>query len=96
MTTLMEFTSHIAGKNAKVTIHDDRIEWTTPGKLTLSGRQPQSEMIPVRAITSVSSRRDGLRYHAVSIITAGNTVDMRVSKDEAAKVKDTITRLILT
>ena len=96
MTALMEFTSHIAGKNAKVAIYSDRIEWTTPGKLTLSGRRPESEMIPIRAITSVGSKRDGLRYHAVSIITAGATIDMRVSKDEAAQVKDTITRLMLS
>lgn len=92
---LMEFTSHVAGKNAQVAIYDDRIEWTTPGKLTITGRRPSSEMIPVRAITSVTTRKDGLRNHAVSIVTAGNTIDMRVSKAEAEQVKATITRLML-
>ena len=36
-----------------------------------------------------------LRNHAVSIITAGNTIDMRVSKDEAAQAKGIITRQML-
>lgn len=95
VTALMEFTSHVAGKNAQVAIYDDRIEWTTAGKLTITGRRPSSEMIPVRAITSVTTRKDGLRNHAVSIVTAGNTIDMRVSKAEAEQVKATITRLML-
>ncbi len=95
MTALMTFTSHIAGKNAEVSIYEDRIEWTTRGSMSLTGRHSQSEMMPIRAITSVTSRRDGMRYHAVSLVTAGNTIDMRVSKDEAEKIKATVTRLML-
>lgn len=95
MTALMNFTSHIAGKNAEVAIYPDRIEWTTAGKRTLAGRQSSSEMIPVRAITSVGAKRDGLRYHAVTIIASGNTIDMRVSKAEAEQIKQTVTRLML-
>lgn len=107
MTALMTFTSHIAGKNAQVAIHQDRIEWEQQGRLTATrvltgaalvghGRKGGgSEMIPIRAITSVTTRKDGLRNHAVSIITAGNTIDMRVSKEEAEQIKATITRLML-
>lgn len=103
----MEFTSHIAGKNAKVAIYDDRIEWEQRGRLTatrvLTGaalvghvrKGGGTEMIPIRAITSITTKKDGLLNHAVSIITSGNTVDMRVSKEEAARIKDTVTRLML-
>lgn len=107
MTALMEFTSHIAGKNAKVAIYPDRIEWEQQGRITATrvltgaalvghGRKGgSSEMIPIRAITSVTTRKDGLTNHAVSIITGGNTIDMRVSKAEAEQIKATVTRLML-
>lgn len=108
MTALMEFTSHIAGKNARVVIYNDRIEWEQQGKVSalkvvtgaalVAGARKggSSEMIPIRAITSVTTKKDGLRNHAVSIITGGNTIDMRVSKSEADQIKATLTRLMLT
>lgn len=107
MAALMTFTSHIAGKNATVQIHEDRIEWEQQGKVSaakvLTGaalvagvrKGGSTEMIPIRHITSVTTRKDGLRNHAVSIITAGNSIDMRVSKEEAEQIKATISRLML-
>lgn len=101
----MEFTSHIRGKNAKVEIHPDRIEWTQAGRLTatrvltgavlVAGRKGGgTEMIPIKAISSISTRKDGLRNWAVSIITGGNTIDMRVSKEEAEQIKATLLNLM--
>jgi hypothetical protein len=52
-------------------------------------------MIPVRAITSVTTRKDGLRNWAVQIIAPGNSIDMRVSKDEAERIKSTLMRLMV-
>jgi hypothetical protein len=107
MSALMEFTSHIAGKNAKVAVYTDRIEWSQQGRITatrvLTGaalvtgarKGGGTEMIPIRAITSISTRKDGLRNWAVSIITGGNTIDMRVSKEEAEQLKGTVQRLML-
>lgn len=106
MTALMEFTSHIAGKNAKVAIYPDRIEWERQGRMTatrvLSGaalvgharKGGSTEMIPVRAITSVTTKKDGLRNYAVSVIAPGNSIEMRVSKDEAERVKSTLLQLM--
>lgn len=106
MSALMEFTSHIAGKNARVAIYPDRIEWEQQGRITatralggalLTGsirKGGGTEMMPIRAITSVTTRKDGLRNYAVSVIAAGNTIDMRVSKDEAEQIKATIMRLM--
>jgi len=54
-----------------------------------------TEMIPVKAITSVATKRDGFSNSVVSVITAGATVDFRVAHKEAATVKDTLTRLML-
>jgi hypothetical protein len=108
MTALMEFTSHISGKNAQVAIYPDRIEWEQKGRITatrvLTGaafvgharKGGGSEMIPIRHITSVTTKKDGLTNWAVSIVTAGNTIDMRVSKAEAEQIKSTITRLMLS
>lgn len=107
MTALMTFTSHIAGKNATVSIYEDRIEWEQKGRVTATrvltgaalvgmGRKGgSSEMIPIRHITSVTTRKDGLTNWAVRVITSGNTVDMRVSKGEAEQIKGTLTRLML-
>lgn len=53
-----------------------------------------TEMIPVKSITSVTTARDGLLNSKVSVITAGNTVDFRVSHKEAETVKATLIQLI--
>ena len=51
---LMEFTSHIEGRNAKVAIYDDRIEWGRQ-RITLSGRRLDTNMVPVRQIQGVTN-----------------------------------------
>ena len=54
-----------------------------------------SEMIPVKAISSVITSRDGLMYTKVSVIASGNTIDFRVSHAEAPAIKDLLTSLVL-
>ena len=111
---LHEFTSHINGKNAVVSIYPDRIEWVRPrgvsgGKVAagimtvglsmlatgVKDGKSGTEMIPIRSVSSVTTRRDGMMNSFVSVITTGNTVDFRVSHKEAAMVKETLTRLML-
>lgn len=108
------FTSHTGGKNARVSIYPDRIEWelqrgVSGGKLTaglmtgglsllatgFKNGKSSSETIPVRQITSVTTRRDGMLNTVVSVVTAGNTVDFRVSHSEAKEVRDTLNKLML-
>jgi hypothetical protein len=111
---LHTFTSHIDGKNAKVTIFNDRIEWglargVSGGKLTaglLTGGasllltgfkngKSGSEMIPVKSISSVSTKRDGMLNTLISVIASGASIDFRVSHSEASQIRDILNRLIL-
>lgn len=111
---LYTFTSHILGKNAKVSIYTDRVEWAvargvSAGKLTagvftggasllvtgVKNGKAGTEMIPIKSISSVTTRRDGLINSFVSVITAGNTIDFRVSHKEAEIVKSTLTQLMI-
>lgn len=113
-TPFFTFMSHIDGKNATVSVFQDRIEWIKPrglsgGKLTaglmtggmsllatgFKNGKSGTEMIPVKSMTSVTTSRDGFLNTKVSVITAGNTVDFRVSHAEAAQVKTVITQLML-
>jgi len=101
---LRTFTSHVAGKNAEVSIYPDRIEWVrkgsaiarataataTAGLSLLKGRKEQTETIPMRAITNVSTERDGLTNSAVIVTTAGGRVAFRVSHKEAKATRELI------
>ena len=111
---LYTFTSHIMGKNAKVSIYTDRVEWAvargvsgakvTAGIMTgglsmlatgVKNGKAGTEMIPIKSISSVTTKRDGLINSYVSVITAGNTIDFRVSHKEAEIVKSTLTQLMI-
>jgi hypothetical protein len=54
-----------------------------------------TEMIPMRSITSVATKRDGMRNTIVSVITAGNTIGFRVSHSEAKQITEMLNRLML-
>lgn len=105
-TLIYEFTSHVAGKNAKVSIFSDRLEWTKTGSAAghaakatvtfglslLGGKKEQNEMIPMRAISSVSTKKDGMMNSKVMVVAGPSSIDFRVSHSEAAKVKNAITQ----
>ncbi len=91
---LMEFTSHIEGRNAKVAIYEDRIEWGRE-RVTLSGRRRDTNMIPVRQIQGVTTHRAGMLYTVVKVATAADTIEFRVTKAQAEEIKATLTRLML-
>jgi hypothetical protein len=54
-----------------------------------------TEMIPVKSISSVVTERDGFRHTVVRIVASGNTIDFRVSHDEAESVRALIADLVL-
>jgi len=107
---LYTFTSHIDGKNAKVSIYSDRLEWHRSG---LSGgrvvgaaltfgvsaavgglKHKGSEMIPIKQITGVQTKK-GMTQTTVQVMTAGKPMEFRISHREAEVVKATLNRLIL-
>lgn len=106
---LLEFTSHINGKNAKVQVFPDRVEWSKAGlsggkllagaatmglsMLATGVRNKDTEMIPVRAITSVTTKK-GMANTTVSVIAAGNSIDFKISHSEAARLKSTLLQLM--
>lgn len=59
------------------------------------GGKQGSEMIPVKSMTSVTTEKDGLRFWKVRVIASGNTIDFRVTADDAKRVKETLTQLML-
>lgn len=59
------------------------------------GKSGGTEMIPVKSMSSVTTKRDGFLNTKVSVITSGNTVDFRVAHAEAQVVQDVLTQLIL-
>lgn len=53
-----------------------------------------TELIPMRAVTSVTTKRDGPFNAIVSIIAAGNSVDVRISHKEAEQARGLILNAI--
>jgi len=107
---IMQFTSHIDGKNAKVSIYPDRIEWSRSGlkvpggakgalltgglTLMATHNRKDTDVIPIRQIQGVSTHKAGLSYTNVRVVTAGDAVAFRVSKREAEQVKSTLLNLM--
>lgn len=89
---IIQFKSHIDGKNADVTVYENRIEWERRGRL---GGSKGTETLPARAITSVSTKKDGLRFVIVNVTAAGAAVGFRVDRSAAPHIKDTLTGLML-
>jgi hypothetical protein len=50
-----------------------------------------SEVIPVKAISSVVVERVGLRWQKVKVVCLGNTMEFRCRRDEAEQAKRVIT-----
>jgi Short C-terminal domain len=108
---LMEFTSRIEGRNAKVAIYEDRIEWGRSGwhppggataavlssgmSLLLPGKRKDTNMILIRHIQGVTTHKAGMRFTVVKVATAADVMEFHVGKAQAEEIKDTITRLML-
>lgn len=54
-----------------------------------------TEMIPVRSMASVTTKKDGLRFYKLVVVSTGNTVEFRVDKAEAEAAKTLLTQLMV-
>ncbi len=110
----MELTSHIDGKNARVRLYSDRVEWERVGRmgggakaalgvatlgvsLAATGvtRKRETEMVPIRSIAGVSTKKDGLRNTLVVLATPAGELGFRISHGEAERFASELRRLLL-
>jgi hypothetical protein len=54
-----------------------------------------TEVIPIKSISSVVTKKDGIRFTAVRVITTGNTIDFRVGHGEAEGIRSCLIDLML-
>ncbi len=92
---IMQMTSHDEGRNATVTLYPDRIERVKERAFgSLSRARQDTEVIPIKVITSVQAKKQGMRTN-VTVFASGNTVDFRIAHHEAQRFKDAIMQLVL-
>lgn len=101
---LYEFTSHIEGKNAKVAIWPDRVEWSKTSlsaAKTLTGvgfftgfTNKDTNMMPMRMISAVQTKK-GLTNTLVTLVGAGNSLEMKVSHKEAETIRQVVNQQLL-
>lgn len=87
-TPLAEFKAMVEGKNATVKIWPDRIEYSKPRSAI--SRRSDDEMIPMRNVSAVTSKKAGIGRTLVSVITSGHTIEFRVLNDQATAMKSII------
>jgi hypothetical protein len=96
MNPLFEGMSHEQGRNAKVTLFDNRIERVQEkARLSLSRAKQDVEMTPLRSVTSVQTKKDGLRYTRVIVFASANTVEFRFSHADAEAFKNVLQQALL-
>lgn len=83
---LMAFRSHISGRNALVTVWPDRIEWSR----AMLGRS-DTNTIMLKTVTGIrTGRSSGLHYTEVTVDSGVSSVTMRVTKDQAAALRQVV------
>lgn len=92
---LLQVRSHDEGRNAVVTLYPDRIERVKAKALgALSRARQDTEVIPIKAVSSVQAKKSGLRTN-VTVFASGNNLEFRLGHDDAQRFKDAIMRLVL-
>jgi len=93
---LLHVKSHDEGKNADVYLYPDRVERVKhASKLSLSRAKRDAETIPMRSIGSVQAKKDGLRFTKVTVYATGTPIEFRLGHDDAHRMRDQISRLVL-
>lgn len=93
---LVRAKSREEGRNSDVFVYADRIERIKEKSFgSLSRARQDSEVIPMRAISSVATKKDGFIHTKVVVYCSGNTIEFRVSHADAKAMQDVITQLLL-
>ncbi|HXH57707.1 SHOCT domain-containing protein [Iamia sp.] len=92
---LFQGTSHDEGRNAEVYLYADRIERVKArSRASLSRANQDVEVTPMRSVSSVQTRKKGMRTN-VAVYASGNNIDFRFGHSEAARFRHIITEMLL-
>ncbi len=93
---IMRVMSRDEGRNAIVSVYPDRIERVKEKAFgALSRVRQDTEVIPIRSVSSVQAKKKGIRTN-VTVYASGNNIDFRIAHAEAQRFKDAITQLVLS
>ncbi len=93
---LFQGMSHEGGRNATVTLYPNRIERVKQRALNSWSKAHQdSEVTPIKSVTSVRAEKDGMRRTKVTVYASASAIDFRLEHAEAHAFKDAIMALIL-
>jgi len=88
--------SHEAGRHAHVRLFSDRIEREKPrGHLSISSAAQDHEVIPIRSVTSVNIKKDGLMLSKVTVKSGGGEIPFRFRHEDAQSFRSAIMPLII-
>ena len=88
--------SHEAGRNSKVTLYADRIERVKErSRMSVSKAHQDTEVTPVKAVSSVQAKKDGVMFTKVTVYASANNIDFRFRHEDAQAFKDALMNLVL-
>ena len=94
--SVLEVKSHDEGRNAIVRVYADRIERELlRSRASLQRSRQDTEVIPMRSVSSVQAKKDGLVYTKVTVFATGNTIEFRLRHEDAQAMKNRVTALLL-
>jgi len=88
--------SHEAGRNAHVRLFSDRIEREKPrGRFSVSSAAQDHEVIPIRSVTSVNIKKDGMMLSKVTVKSGGGEIPFRFRHEDAQSFRSAIMPLVI-
>ena len=85
---LMQFTSRVDGNHAHVKILASRVQWI------VRGPQQVIRMLPLRAISSVGTRKGVARRSTLTVSSNAGVIEFRVDKAIARQAENTLKKLV--
>ena len=88
--------SHESGRNAHVSLFSNRIEREKPrGVFSVSSAAQDHEVIPIRSVTSVNIKKDGLMLSKVTVKSGGGEIPFRFRHEDAQSFRSAIMSLVI-
>ena len=85
---LMQFESHVGGMRARVIILSSRVQWT------VQGHQQVIRMLPLWAISSVTTRKSLARKSTLTVSSNAGVIEFRVDRAIAQQAENTLNQIV--